>query len=119
MLVKRFEDLDCWQAAREMTRFVYSLARQPAFRRDRRLVEQITAASVSAMNNIAEGFDTRSKPESRRFYDYARRTCSEVESCLYVALDCGYIADAEFRTAYELAQTTRKLTSGWSRSVGE
>ena len=119
MLVKRFEDLHCWQAAREMTRFIYELADKPRFRRDRRLVEQITGASLSAMNNIAEGFDSKSRIESRRFYGYARRSCSEVQSCLYVALDRNYIDDKEFTTAYEMAQKTRRMTSAWSRAATE
>jgi len=117
MLIKRFEDLHCWQAAREMTRFVYGLAVNARFQRDRRLVDQVTGASISAMNNIAEGFDSTSKIEARRFYGYARRTCSEVQSCLYVALDLKYIDQTAFATAYEMAEKTRRLTSAWSRSA--
>ena len=117
MLVKRFEDLQCWQAAREMTKHVYGLTRNVPFRRDHRLVDQITGAYISAMNNIAEGFDSRSKVESRRFYGYARRTCSEVQSCIYIALDCGYIIQEQFEAVYGIAEKTRRLTSAWSKSV--
>ncbi|MBM4047151.1 MAG: four helix bundle protein [Planctomycetes bacterium] len=117
MLVKRFEDLQCWREARAMTRFVYALTGKPQFGRDWRLVGQITGAGISAMNNIAEGFDCTSKVEARRFYGYARRTCSEVQSCLYVALDLKYIDQKEFNSAYEMAQKTRRLTSAWSRAA--
>ncbi len=39
------------------------------------------------MHNIAEGFDPETNPEFVRFIRYAKRSCAEVQSELYVALD--------------------------------
>jgi four helix bundle protein len=39
------------------------------------------------MANIAEGFDAGSDAEFIRFLGYARRSASEVQSHLYIALD--------------------------------
>jgi len=60
MRIERFEDIEAWQLARELTRKVYGLTREAKFARDFGLTRQIQDASGSAMHNIAEGF--RDKP---------------------------------------------------------
>ena len=49
------------------------------------------------MHNIAEGFDSETNPEFIRFLRYAKRSCTEVQSELYVALDEEYISSGEFK----------------------
>jgi four helix bundle protein len=51
--IKRFEDLECWQAARELTKYVYKLTKKEAFSRDFGLVNQIRENSTSSMGNTA------------------------------------------------------------------
>lgn len=109
----RFEDIKSWQKGRELTRFVYALSNNPMFSKDYGLRDQITRASVSVMNNVAEGFDGGSTAEFIRFLGYAQRSATEVMSCLYVALDNEYIDKAEFDIAYGLAAEARKLTGGF------
>jgi len=52
------------------------------------------------MRNIAEGFGTGSNPEFLRFLKIARRSASEVQSELYLALDGGYISRSELENTY-------------------
>lgn len=75
-----------------LTRLVYSLSRKRECAHDFGLRDQITRASVSIMNNVAEGFDGGSDAEFIRFLVYAQRSATEVQSCLYVALDNEYIS---------------------------
>ncbi len=65
------------------------------------------------MHNIAEGFDSESNAEFIRFLRYAKRSCTEVQSELYVALDEEYILSEEFNEAYELAGRTRSAIRGF------
>jgi len=97
MKITRFEDLECWQEARVLTKNVYDYTKRPAFSNDYRLSGQITGAAISTMNNICEGFDSRSNKEFIRFLTYSRRSCSEVQNCLYIALDQSYISEDEFK----------------------
>jgi four helix bundle protein len=117
-LVTRFEDLEAWREARKLVARVYRLTGEARFRRDFGLADQIRRAAVSTMNNIAEGFDSGSRIEFRRFIRYAARSASEVQSCLYAALDQDYIDRPTFESAYALAQSVRKLCNGLARRLG-
>jgi four helix bundle protein len=64
------------------------------------------------MHNIAEGFDTGTGLEFIRFLKIARRSGSEVQSQLYLALDRKTIADDELQRVYDLATETKRLING-------
>ncbi len=65
------------------------------------------------MHNIAEGFDSETNAEFIRFLRYAKRSCTEVQSELYVALDEKYLSLNEFKDAYEQAQFARAAIRGF------
>ena len=113
MKIERFEDIEAWQLARELTRKVYRLTKKPRFSKDYGLKKQIQDAAGSSMHNIAEGFDSETNPEFIRFLRYAKRSCTEVQSELYVALDEKYISTDEFSDIYELAGRTRAAIRGF------
>ena len=107
MQIERFEDIEAWQLARELTRKVYGLTKKTKFARDFGLKGQIQDAAGSSMRNIAEGFDAETNPEFIRFLRHAKRSCTEIQSELYVALDQQYIVNAEFQEVYDHAGRTR------------
>jgi four helix bundle protein len=122
MKIERFEDIEAWQLARELTRKIYRLTKKPRFEKDYGLKRQIQEAAGSAMHNIAEGFDSETNAEFVRFLRYAKRSCTEVQSELYVALDEGYISEVEFQDVYEQARRTRAAVRGfinYLRKCGE
>lgn len=113
MKIERFEDIEAWQLARKLTGKVYALTKKPEFNRDFGLKTQIQDAAGSSMHNIAEGFDSETNAEFIRFLRYAKRSCTEVQSQLYMALDQQYITDAEFQDVYDHAGRTRATTIGF------
>ncbi len=113
MRIERFEDIEAWQLARELTRKVYGLTKKTEFARDFGLKGQIQDAAGSSMHNIAEGFDSETNPEFVRFLRYAKRSCTEVQSELYMALDQQYITNAEFQDVYDHAGSTRAAIRGF------
>ena len=110
--VTRFEDLECWQSARELVQMVYRTTSKGKFERDLRLRSQIQAAATSSMANIAEGFIRRSDKEFIQFLFIAMSSAAEVQSHLYVALDQNYIGQQEFDKIYSKAGVTAKMISG-------
>ena len=113
MKIVRFEDIEAWQLARQLTHKVYGLTRKAKFSRDFGLRGQIQDAAGSSMHNIAEGFDSETNPEFVRFLRYAKRSCTEVQSELYMALDQHYITNDEFQDVYDHAGRTRAATRGF------
>jgi four helix bundle protein len=113
MKIEKFEDIRAWQQARELSNLVYDLTEQVRFAKDFRLRDQIQGAAGSIMHNIAEGFDDGSDIEFIRFLKYARRSASEVQSEIYLALDRKYIGTEEFKRVYDMATTTKKSVNAF------
>src|SRR5574341_603374 len=93
--IQRFEDLQSWQKARVLANVIYDLTEHAKFAKDFCLCGQIQDAAGSVMHNIAEGFDAGTNPEFIRFLKLSRRSASEVQSELYLALDRKYITTDE------------------------
>ena len=74
---------------------------------------QIQDAAGSSMHNTAEGFDAETNAEFIRFLRYTKRSCTEVQSELYVALDESYISQDEFDDLYQQAARTRAAIRGF------
>ena len=113
MKIERFEDIEAWQLARELTQKIYRLTRKTKFAQDIGLKRQIQEAAGSAMHNVAEGFDSEARAEFIRFLRYAKRSCTEVQSQLYMASDEAYISKEDFDDAYEQARRARAAIRGF------
>jgi four helix bundle protein len=110
--IERFEDLQSWQKARILANTIYDLTENPGFGKDFHLRNQIQGAAGSVMHNIAEGFNAGTNPEFMRFLKISRRSASEVQSELYLALDRKYIDKEELHKAYDLATESKRLING-------
>jgi len=115
MNYKAFEELPCWQKARELCQSVFKMIMHSPFSKDFALKDQIWRSSGSVMDNIAEGFDDGGRKEFVRFLGYSQRSCGEVQSQLYRALDCQYINKERFEGVYELASECRKQIKGFRK----
>jgi four helix bundle protein len=111
--IRRFEDLQSWQKARELVNAVYDLTQAQGFSRDFELRSQIQRAAGSTMHNIAEGFDAGSDAEFIRFLKFSRRSASEVQSQLYLAFDRKYISEDDLKRVYDIATEVKKLINGF------
>ncbi len=109
----RFEDLECWRAARAFRREVYRLSRLPDFSRDYALVDQIRRAAISIGSNIAEGFERGGNRELIQFLSQAKGSAGETKDQLYVALDETDVTQEQFDRAYALGDTASRLAGGF------
>lgn len=115
MKIERFEDIESWKAARELTHDVYKICSIGYFAKDFGLRDQIQRASVSVMSNIAEGFDSSSDKSFLNYLNFSFRSASEVQSLLYVALDHNYISKSEFENLYNRTSRIKSLLIGLMR----
>lgn len=112
--IARFEDLICWQKARELTKGVYK-----AFRgcRDYGFTDQIQRASVSVMSNIAEGFERGTQQEFVNYLFIAKGSAGEVRAQLYAGLDVEYLNMETFQYLTGLAVDCSRLLQSFSEKV--
>jgi len=115
--ISSFEQLEAWRSARELVRSVYAFFRRKPAALDFGLRDQIQRAAVSAMSNVAEGFERIHPAEKLQFYNVARASCGEVRSLSYVMLDASCISEPEHKTLLELVAQTGRLASGLIRSA--
>lgn len=80
----RFENLDVWKKGIEINDELFDLSDELDKKNYRRFAEQLRSASLSVVNNIAEGSGSNSNKESTLFLNYSRRSVYEVSNMLIV-----------------------------------
>ena len=111
----RFEDVDAWKVARELTKSVYEITSSGEFARDFGLRDQIRRAAVSILSNIAEGFERGGNKEFLQFLSHAKGSCGEMRAQLYIARDQSYLDDAQFQRLLEQTIRVSRLIAGLMR----
>jgi four helix bundle protein len=112
--IKRFEDLICWQRARELANFIYKITRDW---KDYDFRSQIRRAGTSPMFNIAEGFDRGTQAEFVDALFISKGECGEVRSQLYLANDLGYIDMSTLREGLRLTDECSRLIQSFSEKI--
>ena len=107
-MVDRFEDLEAWKTARQLVNLIYDLSSRSPFSCDFGFVDQARRAAVSVMNNVAEGFESRTQRLFAEYLGRAKGSAGEVRSVLYVAFDRHYVSKEEFDIAYDLADKSSR-----------
>lgn len=103
--IKKFEDLEIWQLARQFANKIFALTEKGSFMKDFGFKDQIKRASGSVMDNIVEGFGRGGNREFVNLLSIAIASCNEVQSQLYRARDWKYITVEEFEECYKLTET--------------
>jgi len=115
MRITHFEEIEAWKVARQLTNSAYDATDGLLFDRDTALRRQIRTAATSIMANIAEGFDASSHAEFARFLRISRRSATELQSHLYVAIDRRYIEQKQFDRIYKDTNRVKRLLGGFLR----
>jgi four helix bundle protein len=113
--IERFEDIDAWKKARELTKIIHEVTAQGKIATDFPLRDQLRRASVSIMANIAEGFEREGNKELRQFLATAKGSVGEVKSLLYVTLDSGLISTKDVHKLMATADDASRLIAGFLR----
>ena len=114
MRISRFEDIIAWQKAHLLTVEIYKeflKCKDFSFR------DQIQRASVSVLNNIAEGFERGSNADFKRFLFIAKGSSGEVRSLLYLGLSLGYLSQKKFDELYAFTLGISRMISGFIKSL--
>lgn len=114
MIIKNFEDIIAWQKSKSLSLLIYKLFSKS---KDYSFRDQIQRASVSVMNNIAEGFERQTNKEFKHFLFVAKGSCGEVRSMAGLAKDLGYISEKDYNIVSELSAEISKILSGFIKTL--
>jgi four helix bundle protein len=101
----RFEDLEVWKRSAELSAEIYTKLSEL---RDFGFRDQITRSGLSIPSNIAEGFERESSKECVNFLSYAKGSCGELRTQVYIGRKIGYL-DAE--SAKRWTQETKEISA--------
>ncbi|MCC5814747.1 MAG: four helix bundle protein [Leptospira sp.] len=114
MKYKEFHELLIWQLAKEITLELY---KKFSHCKDFTYKDQILRASISIMNNIAEGFERDGNLEFRRFIIISKGSLSELQSLLLLGKDLNYLNDEELYILYEKSISLIKQFKGLIKAL--
>lgn len=114
MRVEKFEDIISWQKAKELTNEIYKIFNNS---KDFGFKSQIQRASISIMNNIAEGYERISNKEFKQFLFVAKGSAGEVRSMLHLAFDLKYITDEQYNKLCDEVIIISKMLSNFIKTL--
>jgi four helix bundle protein len=114
MRIERFEEIIGWQKAKDLTVKIYKAFENS---RDYGFNDQIQRASVSIMNNVAEGFERQTNNEFRQFLFIAKGSCAEVRSMIILAKELEKLDSSVAGELLSLAEETSKILSGFIKTL--
>ena len=111
---RTFEDLECWQACREVHFFIVKqvvlvLPKDEKYR----LADQLLRASRSGTANIAEGYGRFHYLDTAKFCSNARGSVYEVLDHLITAESEGFISTDLLALGREKVQTAIRILNGY------
>ncbi|MBI3491273.1 MAG: four helix bundle protein [Acidobacteria bacterium] len=111
MIVRRFEDLVCWQLSHELKCEVFAFTANRPAARDFKYCDQIRDSSASAASNIAEGFGRFRPRDFARFLEIARASLMETQNHLRDGHDRRYIEDRLYWRLRNLSAKALRATT--------
>jgi four helix bundle protein len=106
--IKKFEDLDVWQLARQLNIKIVPLLEKLSEAKNYDLKSQLDRSAGSVMYNISEGFERDGNREFIQFLAISKGSLGEVRSQLYRTLDRKFLGKEE----HDLLQEECLLLAG-------
>jgi four helix bundle protein len=103
----RFEDMEIWQRAVEVSMPVFDIADSLEDAKKYRFGEQLRSAMLSVSNNMAEGSGSASDADFANFLNIARRSIFEVASMLLVFHRRGILVERPSVILSELVELSK------------
>jgi four helix bundle protein len=107
MGAKNYQELVCWQLARDLRVRVRAITEYPAAAKDFGFCDDIRRSARSSPANIAEGYRRRRPKQFAQFLNVALASIDETENHLGEALEARYIDSAEHNELVALAKRAR------------
>jgi len=113
----RFENLDIWKDAIQLSDILFDYADKAEDRRLYKFAEQMRSAGMSISNNIAEGSGSFSDREFLSFLNIARRSVFECANILHLFLRRKIITQHEKENVYIMLISLSKKITNFRKSL--
>ena len=108
----RFEDMDVWKKSSRLSVEIY---RQLVELKDFGFKDQITRSGLSIPSNIAEGFGRATDKDKRNFLSYAKDSCAELRTQIYIGIEIGYITSEAGKNWIKETKAISSMLTGLMR----
>jgi four helix bundle protein len=116
MKVYSFEKLECWQQARKLAVWTYTITKNYPAEEKFGLVSQMRRAAISVASNIAEGTSRKTKKDQANFSTIAYSSTIELLNDLIISNDLGFIKEKIYFEGRELIEKQTLLIAGLRKS---
>jgi four helix bundle protein len=113
----RFEQLDIWKEAIEVSDVLFDYADNADNKRLYKFAEQLRAAAMSISNNIAEGSGSFSDKEFASFLNISRRSIFECANILCIYVRRNVITFEEKATVYTRLLKLSKMITNFRKTI--
>jgi four helix bundle protein len=113
----RFEGLEIWKRACELSDKVYVAIRKFPKLEIFGLSSDLNRAGISIPANIAEGSGSESAKEFKRYLGIAVKSLFEVVSHLFIAKRRNYLDEREFAVMYAEAETLVRMIKSFKKTL--
>ena len=110
---KSFEDLQCWQACREVRIFIINIVKSYPKEEKYSIVDNMKRAARSTTQNIAEGFGRFHYRENMQFCRISRGSLFELIDDLISSKDEGFISKVEYELGRDKIAKALALLNGY------
>ena len=110
---KTFEDLQCWQACREVRLFIIDIVKSYPKEEKFSIVDNMKRAARSTTQNIAEGFGRFHYRENMQFCRISRGSLFELIDDLITSKDEGFISHENYQHGRDKISNALALLNGY------
>ncbi|MGD9044139.1 MAG: four helix bundle protein [Desulfobacterales bacterium] len=110
---KSFEDLQCWQACREVRIFISELVKSYPKEERFSIVDNMKRAARSATQNIAEGFGRFHYKENIQFCRVSRGSLYELTDDLITSIEEGFTNNKDYELGRSKISNALALLNGY------
>ena len=111
-----FENLEVWKKSARLSGDIYKELRNL---KDFGFKDQITRSGLSIPSNIAEGLERNSKKETINFLSYAKGSCGELRTQIYIGIDIQYIPSETGKNWLEETKQISAMLVGLMKSLNK
>jgi four helix bundle protein len=116
MKIYSFEKLECWQHARRLAVWVFTVTQSFPTEEKFGLVSQMRRAAISIASNIAEGTSRKTFKDQSHFSTIAYSSTIELLNDLIISTDLKFLKEKLYLEGRELIERQTLLIAGLRKS---